>query len=156
MYGLDVIAMFIASAFKFAFALPTALALGYTYGETLLITLPGGVFGVLFFYFASTRLMEWTRRRKLYNDLMKIRQGKEVHHRYFNRFNKFIIKVKQRVGILGIAAITPTVLGIPLGVIIAAKFFKHQKFTLPILIVSVVLWGFAVTTFLYYIKDAVL
>jgi hypothetical protein len=155
MYGLDVIAMFIASAFKFAFALPTAVALGYTYGQTLLITLPGGVFGVLFFYFTSTRLMEWNRRRKLYKDLLKIRQGKEVNHRYFNRLNKFIIKVKLRVGILGIAAITPTILGIPLGVIIAAKFFKHKKLTLPILIASVVVWGFAVTTFLYYIKDVV-
>jgi uncharacterized membrane protein len=152
MFGYDAIALFIAAALKFALAVPATVAVGYGFWESVLINTSGGIAGTLFFYLGSTRIMEMARRRRLLREHKRLRAGKEVKHRYFNRLNKLIIKVKHKIGIFGLALITPTVLGIPLGAIISAKFFKHNKLTLPILILSVVLWSLSYTAFSYFIK----
>jgi uncharacterized membrane protein len=155
MISLDAIGLFIAAALKFAVAVPAAVAMGFNYWQSVGITISGGIVGLLVFYFSSAGLMEIARKRRIKKESLKLAAGKEVNHQYFNRFNKFIIKVKHKVGIFGIAFITPTILGIPLGAIIAAKFFKHKRYTLPVLILSVVLWSVAFTALSYFIKREV-
>ena len=51
-------------------------------------------------------------------------------------------------GYLGVAALTPLVLTIPLGGILAARFFHHERRTIPAMLVSVVLQSLVVTAVL--------
>lgn len=57
-----------------------------------------------------------------------------------------MVKVKHRVGIVGMALITPTILSIPIGAVVSAKFFKHNPWMLPALLLSVFLWALLLTT----------
>jgi uncharacterized membrane protein len=49
--------------------------------------------------------------------------------------------VKQRYGILGLAMFAPPTLSIPVTALLAAKYFRHDRRTLPTLLVSVLLWS---------------
>ncbi|RMG80601.1 MAG: hypothetical protein D6707_06140 [Bacteroidetes bacterium] len=56
------------------------------------------------------------------------------------------MKVKSRFGILGVALITPVILSIPLGSMLAARFFSDNKMALPILMIAVLFWSVVLTT----------
>ena len=64
-----------------------------------------------------------------------------------------IIRIKHSSGYLGVAALTPLVFTIPLGSILAARFFHHDRRTIPALLVSVVLQAMAVTAVLSGVMD---
>ena len=152
MYGLDILALFFTAAFKFFFAMPSALMLGYTYWETVAITSAGGITSVICFYLLSTRVMEMTRRKRLKKVQRKLAQGKEITFRQFTFMNKLMVRAKQKVGVVGLAFLTPTILSIPIGAVVSAKFFKHQRLMLPALIVSVFGWSVLITTIAYFIS----
>jgi MFS family permease len=66
----------------------------------------------------------------------------------FTKLNRRIIRVKHTSGYLGVAALTPLVLTIPLGGILAARFFHHDRRTLPAMLLSVVVQALCVTAVL--------
>lgn len=146
MYGADAVALFFTAAFKLFLSFPAAHLLGYTYWETMAITCAGGMSGTTFFYVFSARAMEIHRVRTLKRIGRRKAQGKKVNVRYFTFLNKLMVKVKHRVGIVGMALITPTILSIPIGAVVSAKFFKHNPWMLPALLLSVFLWALLLTT----------
>jgi hypothetical protein len=52
-----------------------------------------------------------------------------------------IIKAAKKYGVYGIAAITPILLSIPIGTIIALRLFPEKRKTVPVIISSVVIWA---------------
>ena len=68
----------------------------------------------------------------------------------FTRFNKFIVKLKRRFGIYGIAFYAPLFLSVPLGSIVTAKFYGKEKRTFPLILIGICMNG-AITTGLAYI-----
>lgn len=134
------IPVILLSAFKFLPCPSLAVLMGYGFWETLLITVPAGIAGTAFFYLSASFLMERSRRRKL----AAVQAGKRKV-RQFTWINKVLIGIKHRFGIIGIALITPSILSIPLGSIVMAKFFKHKKEALPALMISVTFWGVLLT-----------
>lgn len=150
MYGLDIVALLFTAAFKFFFAMPSALLLGYSYWETVAITSAGGITSTVTFYILSTQVMELHRREQLKRQAKKRAKGLEVDTRYFTFLNKLMVRVKLKVGVLGMAFITPTILSIPIGAVVSAKFFKHRKLMLPALVVSVVFWSVLITSVSYF------
>ena len=66
--------------------------------------------------------------------------------RVFTWKNKLIVKVKRDYGLIGLAAITPIFLSIPLGTFLAARFFHDQKKVLTYLAASVVVWSVIVSS----------
>lgn len=153
MYGLDAVALFFTAALKFFFSVPGALLLGYSYWETVAITSAGGMSSVVFFYVLSARMLELYRQRQVKRIARKLAQGKPVNVRYFTFINKFIVRVKLQVGVVGMAFITPTILSIPIGAVVSAKFFKHQVWMLPALMISVFIWSLMLTTLFYFAGD---
>jgi len=135
------IPILLLSAFKFLPCPSLAVVLGFNFWQTLLITVPGGIAGVIFFFLSSNFLMDRAKARKA----KKALEGKEVTIRKFTWLNKSLVRVKKKFGMLGIAILTPPFLSIPLGSIVMAKFFKHNRLALPILVVSVAFWGVVLT-----------
>ena len=70
----------------------------------------------------------------------------------FTKMNRRIIRIKHVSGYLGVAALTPLVLTIPLGGILAARFFHHERRTIPAMLLSVVLQSLVVTGGLVVVK----
>lgn len=153
MYGVDAVALFFTAAFKFFFAFPGAMLLGYSYWETVGITCAGGMSSVVFFYVTSARVMEMYRKRQMSRIRRKREKGLPVRVRYFTFLNKLMVRAKLKVGIAGMAFITPTILSIPIGAVVSAKFFKHKLLMLPALILSVFVWSVMLTSVFYFFGD---
>ncbi len=137
-----------AGMVKFAISGLVSYGFGATYLQTLLYTSLGGCLGVLFFYRMSTWLMKRARLRRLHREIAMM-HGVEAPRpkRVFTRANRFIIRLKRGWGLRGLVALTPILLSIPLGTIIAAKYFRHDRRTLPLLLSSVLIWSVVLSSF---------
>jgi hypothetical protein len=54
--------------------------------------------------------------------------------RKFTRVNKGLVKMKRGLGIYGVTLVAPLFLSIPIGSIVCAKFFGHDKRTFPLML----------------------
>lgn len=140
--ALQILLVLILSSTKFLTAPITALNIGFGYIQTLLLTTLGGILGVLFFYFLSNAFM-------LLFAWMGKRLGKKERPRKKRSFtwkNRMIVRVKRDYGLIGLAAITPTMLSIPLGTFLAARFFPDHRKVLIYLMVSVTVWSVLISS----------
>lgn len=125
---------------KFLFTGLVSYGLGHTFWETLLYMALGGCMGMTLFYLTGARVLEWFRIRHARRVLERRAQGLPPK-RIFTRSNRTIVRVKHRYGILGLAAFAPPTLSIPITAILAAKYFRHERRTLPTLLTSVLIWS---------------
>ena len=140
---LQILLVVILSATKFLTAPITSLNIGFGYLETLLITTIGGVIGVVFFYYLSAGIMFiFGKIASLF-----IKKGtKPKPAKKFTWKNKLIVRVKRDYGLIGLAAITPTFLSIPLGTFLASRYFHDQKKVITYLCASVIVWSVIVSS----------
>jgi hypothetical protein len=136
----DAIWVLLTSMVKFLLSAPLSYGLGNSFVETLVLTSIGGCVGTIVFYFTGGRVMEWFRKRHLRRVAKREAKGLPPK-RIFTRTNRLIVRMKSGYGIKGLALIVPTILSIPIGTVIAAKYFRHDRRTLPVLLSSVVLWA---------------
>lgn len=137
---LGALSVVLTAMVKFLFAGLLSYSLGHGVGLTILLTALGGVAGMLIFYYTGTGLLEFMRRRNLRNTAARIARGQQPR-RVFTRTNRWIVRVKQRHGIRGLAVFAPPTLSVPVTALLAAKYFRHQRSTLPTLLLSVAMWS---------------
>jgi membrane protein YqaA with SNARE-associated domain len=146
---LRAISIFFLSATKLLWAPGTAAASGLSFWETIILTATGGMTGILFFYFFGhwifVTIDEWRAKRR----------KKEKVKRVFTKKNRMVVNVKSKFGIIGLTFLTPCILSIPIGCVIAAKFYYHNRLTLPLLLIFTVVWSFILSIFVFYIKELV-
>lgn len=141
------------SAIKFLFAPLIALEMGFNYIQTIIYTTIGGILGVFFFFFLSNIIIRLYKKhldipiKKFFSRFRKTKKLVIVKtKRKFTRKNKFIIFLKSKLGMLGLAFLTPTILSIPLGTFLANKYFPNKKTILLYLSISVAIWSFVLST----------
>lgn len=133
----QIIGIWLLSTVKFVFgAVPLALALGFSFWKTILVTCSGGFVGSTIFI----NLGEFLAKRVIARRERRIALG-QVHPKKFTRTNRFIVKLKRNFGLPGIAVMTPFVLSIPLGCYVAARYYQHK----PKLVL--ILWMYAAIVF---------
>jgi hypothetical protein len=130
------------SALKFFLAPSTTVIAGYGFWATIAITVSGGLVG-FYIFFRFGELIQ-----KGYQSLFR-RKPK----RKFNKKNKLIVKAKRSYGLWGLALLTPCLLGIPLGAILASAYYKNQKGALWVFFSFIVIWAFILTYITIYIKE---
>ena len=119
------------SGLKFMIAIPlSALQYEFNFLQTLLFSLSGGIIGVFLFSMLSDKINILFPKKKKTKRKRK-RGVKEV----------ITIKAARKYGVYGIAAITPILLSIPIGTIIALRLFPEKRKTVPVLMSSVVIWA---------------
>ena len=119
------------SGLKFLIAIPlSALQYEFNFLQTLLFSLSGGIIGVFLFSMLSDKINILFPKKKKTKRKRK-RGVKEV----------ITIKAARKYGVYGIAAITPILLSIPIGTIIALRLFPEKRKTVPVLMSSVVIWA---------------
>lgn len=149
---LEILTVVMASMVKFAIAPFIAYGMDRSFAETLLTTSVGGCIGVLLFYRLSGWFMKRSRLKRLHREIAIQHGVISERPKVFNRTNRFIVRVKHGWGLKGLAALTPILLSIPIGSIIAAKYFKHDRRTLPILFSSVLIWSVVLSSFWTVVK----
>lgn len=142
------ISVFVLSATKFLFAPTLALKLGFNFWETILILITGGITGVTFFYFLGTVIGNWIEKINFKIRQKKIKKGiKTKNKRIITPYKRKIVRIKRRFGLIGIAIVTPCIISIPVGSVLASRFFNNHFKTLSAIYISVVLWAFILTIF---------
>lgn len=135
------VAVMSAGMLKFLFAPVVSYQLGNSYLETVLLTAAGGCLGAIVFFRGGRQVLEWFRRRSLRRRARAKAAGKPPK-RIFTRTNRIIVQVKHRYGLGGLAFILTPVISVPVTALLAAKYFRRDRRTLPTLLVAIVLWSF--------------
>ncbi len=111
---------------------PSGFAAGFGMFEVILYTAIGGTVGVFFFmYFANTV-------KKAYLWYLKKRG---IKARKFTKTNRFVVRIKQRFGLYGLAFITPPIISVPIGAIIVATIYKNKTRAFAFLVGGVLFWS---------------
>lgn len=129
---LEIVGLVLFTSVKFLFAPSTIMALNYNFIETVVISIIGGWLGVFIFYYGGGAIFDWLNRFQ--------KAGKKK----FSRKNRLIIWLKNDFGLNGIAFVLGFA-SIPIVCLIAAKYFRSNARTIYYLLVSIVLWSFALT-----------
>ena len=144
------IAFFLVSTIKFMFAPFGGPASRLTFIETYLSCVSGAIVSAAFFYFLSEFFLKRSHAKRI--KLHKEATAKGIVlpvKKKFTRFNKFIIRTKRSLGIYGISMYAPFFFSVPLGSIVAAKFYGTDKRTFPLIIFGMFFNG-AITTGIAY------
>jgi hypothetical protein len=103
----------------------------------------GGIIGVVLFTYLGSFIQEYF-----------VQKFPKRFGRKFTRSNRFLVSIKQKFGLGGIAALTPIFLSIPVGVLFALALTHDKKKILLSMLVSVFFWAsvFFVPYFAFHIN----
>ncbi|MGB1039946.1 MAG: hypothetical protein ACPGVD_03660 [Flavobacteriales bacterium] len=131
---------FLLSSVKFIFSpfLAKAAIPEGSWLLTFLFVSGGGIAGATFFYYSASYFLKRAAKKTALKSRKK-----------FTRTNRLIIRTKHKVGVYGLAFLTASFISIPIGSIILAKFYRHEKSTIYILYGTISLIAFILTSFAY-------
>ncbi|MGQ0828154.1 MAG: hypothetical protein ACT4ON_07155 [Bacteroidota bacterium] len=141
----EILSVFLLSTVKFVFgAVPLALGLGFSFFETVFITSIGGFVGVLTFVFLSDFIIKRIKERiqKKYAE-----NPNRIPNKKFTKKNKTIVYVKNKFGIIGICLLTPLLLSIPLGCLLAVRYFNDKQKIIAYMFGSILFWSVSIASF---------
>ena len=148
-----IVHIILLASVKYFVTLPYAMIIGVDYKYALLAVLTGGIGGFLFFYYLSKPVLkkidEWwpyickmgpppIRAKYQVWCEQKLRRQKA---KVFSRRNRTIAKIRKTYGFWGIIVTTPLFLTIPLGAVLASKYYSNRKHLVAYMILSIVGWA---------------
>ena len=144
------ILIFLLCMVKFVVAVPSGFAtLDLPFIPFVLFTTAGGISGVLAFSFFSNYIFQaWDF---IISSLgFKVIQTKPK--RRFTKASRIYTKIIKSYGLIGVALITPTIISIPVGTVLALKLFPDKRKVIFTLSISVLLWSILLSSLLFFFK----
>lgn len=127
--------------------IPAAVALfKFSFWKVMLMAVSSAIVGSALFTYMSSTLIKWRHN-------FRLKHGKIHNKKIFTKFNRRIIRIKHRFGLIGIAVITPFV-GIPIGAYIAERFYKDKKRVITYLSTASIIWAIIFYFLLYFFYGA--
>lgn len=144
------IGLFGVSTIKFLFAPFGGPKLGLTYIETYVSCIAGAILCATIIYFSSEFFLHRAHKKRVTAYREALAAGvTPKQKKKFTKANKFIVRIKRKLGIIGISFYAPLFLSIPIGTIITAKFYGKHKKTYPMILLGIAING-GLTTGLSY------
>lgn len=114
--------------------------------KSFIITTTGGFAGIIFFTLFSEGLILFFKKvNRFYLKLIlseeKFRERISTPAKKFTWKNKFIVKMKMKFGLNGIAFVTPCIISIPFGCFVAVAFFKKKLKIIAITCLWLLFWS---------------
>jgi hypothetical protein len=134
----------LTSVVKFLFAGLVSYGMGYGFWQTVLLTATGACLGAVVFYRAGRSISEFLRKRFVRHRQLRIASGLPPR-RIFTRSNRLLVRMKRAYGLASIA-ILPPIISVPVTALLAAKYFRHDARTLPLLLAALVAWSVVLST----------
>ncbi|MCH1574833.1 MAG: hypothetical protein L7S67_01030 [Flavobacteriales bacterium] len=122
------------SFIKFIVMPSTAVAAGLNPWWVFTYSAGGAALGLVALQPVVRSLFDWRSR-------VRQRKGKPA----FTTNRRRIVRVKQNFGLIGIAVLGGLV-GVPVGALLAFKYFENRSETLPVMILSYAAWSALLTT----------
>jgi hypothetical protein len=134
--------IFTLSTVKFGFGgVPWAVFAHLPFFKAVTLTTAGGVTGsILFANISEWALDGWTKFRTRYLPYRKNPRKNILD-------SKFVQTVKNKWGLAGLAFFTPIVLSIPIGTMLAVRFYNDKQKVISYMLVSIAIWDVALYFF---------
>ncbi|HQW00534.1 MAG: hypothetical protein KBF92_09525 [Bacteroidia bacterium] len=169
---LKILTLILISSVKFAFG-PSFAYLNeqydFTWLETNIYAIMGGMMGVTIFMHVSDWLISmWDKVREMIFKRKRRRNSMfsppvadtpellEIHYNYvesmvpekkiFTPRTRKIVKIWRKYGLIGLAALTPIMLSIPVGTFFMTRLEKNKKKIIFYMFVSITSWSLLITT----------
>jgi len=142
------------SMIKFLFTPFGGPKAGLSFIETYVVCVAGALLSAAIFYFSSEFFL--IRAHKKRKELIRksIETGIPLKQKKkFTKTNKLIVRIKHKLGIIGVAFYAPLFLSIPIGTIITAKFYGKEKRTFPLIVLGIGINGIITTGSAFLIAD---
>jgi hypothetical protein len=138
------------SMIKFLFTPFGGIAARFSFVETYTVCVAGAIFSAVIFYFSSEFFMKRAHLKRKAALQAAVLSGIPVKQKKkFTRMNKLVVRIKRRFGIIGVSMYAPFFLSVPIGSIIAAKFYGKDRRTFPLIVFGMFFNG-AITTGIHY------
>jgi len=132
----------------------------FDFFQTIIWTNIGGILGIYFFAFLSDKIIQLWRsyvtpifkRRHDRTSGFEANQNKKI----FTKRSRRVIRIKNKYGLIGIAASTPILLSIPVGVFLVVRYFGKKKIKFSYLIGSNIIWSFIYALFYTFCYESYL
>ncbi len=145
---LKILSVFLTCSFAFKIGFPTTfMVLDQNFMQVILVSCGGGIAGNILFTNLSAAIL-----KAIHN--FRAKRGLIHRKKVFTKFNRRVIRIKQKFGLAGIAFITPIFLSTPVGAFLAERFFKDKKKIILYLSAATVLWAFALYFILLFFHDS--
>jgi hypothetical protein len=147
---LKILSVFVTCALAFGkIGMPTAvMVFKFNFLKVMVVGCGGGIAGNILFTYLSAAIIQGIHRFRVKRNLI---HKKKI----FTKFNRRIIRIKNKFGLAGIAFITPMFLSTPVGAFLAERFYKSKKRVIVYLSVSVVFWALLLYFILYFFHDKI-
>ena len=119
----------LGSTFKFSMGSLTAVFYNLGLAGSL-ANIIGGTIGIVLFTYLGDFIQAYC-----------IKKFPNQFGRKFSRSNRFLVRVKQKFGLGGIAAFTPIILSIPVGVLFALALTVDKKKVMFSMMISMLFWA---------------
>jgi hypothetical protein len=134
------------ASIKFLFSPFFAEGVHLNFKESFLSTTAGGAAGILAFGLIGELISDsWARIVAFFLSVFGKRSKLEAtvySRRKFKWMTRFIVRVKHRLGLAGLAFLSPCLISIPLGAIACMSFFNHRrKAAFLYLFLSLIFWS---------------
>lgn len=145
-HWLQIAEVALIASVKFLLAPFEAERYGMSFWTSWIITTGGGIAGIFIFYFAGSFIAHWWQHNlakiKSFFTRRPVSDFEGENRKIMTRTNKMMVRIKQRFGLLGIAFVTPCIISIPIGTLVALAFYPRKKKVIPYLLVSLLFWSF--------------
>ncbi|MCK6639885.1 MAG: hypothetical protein L6Q81_07340 [Bacteroidia bacterium] len=142
---LKIVEVALISSVKFLFAPFEAERQGMGFAQAFGVTTTGGAVGILVFYYAGSAIAAWwsnnVAKVKSFFTRRPITDFTGENKRVMTRTNKRVVWIKQKFGLVGIAFVTPCLISIPIGTLVAVAFYRKRKPVILYLMISLLLWS---------------
>lgn len=134
---LEILTVFALSTVKFGFGgVLVAVTAGFSFMKAFTVTVGGGIVGTVIF----TNISDFLFRRARKAAEKRRLQTHKPPPKKFTRINKLVIITKKKLGLWGLALLTPSLLSLPVGIILAVRYFKKKQRIMQVMIVSIIVW----------------
>jgi len=137
--------LFFLAFVKFALTIPI-VRYQFDILPSFIITIAGGIGGVLFFCFFWKYILEW------WNKNIRLKSRKPLRSLKVNKKRRRIIRLKNQYGYWGMVILTPVLFSIPLGTFLIQRYFKYKKGKLLHLSLAIIFWAIVIILFLSIFK----
>jgi len=140
------------SSIKFMFAPVYGKVAELSFLETYLSVLTGGLLTSFIFFKLTYKLLARAAQKRKSRRENALAMGFEYFEpKKFTRTNKIVVRTRRRFGYFVCAFFFPFFLSVPIGTIIATKFYGKRTLFFPIVIAGLVINGFIGTVIIYLI-----
>ncbi len=142
----------------------------FTFFEAILYPIIGGMLGVFIFSFFSDQVahaVHWikhkikrvVKKRQVFSEptvdasedivvnYSYIEKNKISEKKIFSRQSRRLVKIWTKYGLFGIALLTPVLISIPIGTIVATRLIHNKKKIFLYMFISITFWSVAMVSF---------